>query len=159
MAHRRPDSAPSKDDGDGLRPRAAELEEHIMRVAKNDIPVVLEVPGAVARQLDGFGEVDGLGSMAGEWFSLGAGTDIAPLLEGLHRDTCDAPHWGFVISGELVLTYADQPAENVSGGDLFFWPPHHSVRVTEDAEVILFSPHDSHRAVVDHMAQKLGVAT
>ncbi len=99
-----------------------------------------------------------MGAMAGEWFSLGAGTDIAPLLEGLEKDLCDSPHWGFVMSGGLVLTYADQPEEQLSGGDLFFWPPHHSVRVTDDAEVILFSPHRTHRAVVDHMAEKLGVA-
>ncbi|MFZ4432770.1 MAG: cupin domain-containing protein [Microthrixaceae bacterium] len=128
-----------------------------MRVAKEDIPVVLSVPGATARQVGGFGEVPGLGEMAGEWFSLGEGTDIAPLLEGLERDTCGAPHWGFVISGGLVLSYADGPDEVVSGGDLFYWPPHHSVRVTEDAEVILFSPHAAHLAVVDHMAEKLGV--
>jgi quercetin dioxygenase-like cupin family protein len=62
-----------------------------------------------------------------------------------------------VISGGLVLSYADGPDEVVSGGDLFYWPPHHSVRVTEDAEVILFSPHAAHLAVVDHMAEKLGV--
>ncbi len=129
-----------------------------MRVAKEDIPVIMEVPGAVARQLGGFGEVPGMGSMAGEWFSLGAGTDIAPLLEGLERDLCDSPHWGIVLSGGLVVTYADQPEDKLSGGDLFFWPAYHSVRVTEDAEVILFSPHGTHRAVVDHMAEKLGVA-
>ncbi len=129
-----------------------------MRVAKEDIPVVLEVPGAVARQLGEFGEMPGVGSMAGEWFSLGSGTDIAPLLEGLEQDTCDSPHWGFVISGGLVLTYVDREEEQVSGGDLFYWPPHHSVRVTDDAEVILFSPHGSHRAVIAHMADKLGVA-
>lgn len=129
-----------------------------MRVAREDIPVVLEVPGAVARQLDGFGEIPGVGSMAGEWFSLGEGTDIAPLLEGLEHDLCESPHWGFVISGSLVLSYADQADEVVSGGDLFYWPPRHSVRVIEDAEVILFSPHAAHRAVVDHMAVKLGVS-
>ena len=130
-----------------------------MHVAKDDIPVVLEVPGATARQLGGFGEVQGLGDIAGEWFSLGAGTDIAPLLQGLEADTCAAPHWGYLISGRLVLTYVDGPEEQVDGGDLFYWPPHHSVRVTADAEVILFSPHAAHRAVVDHMAEKLGVAS
>ncbi|UDY34553.1 hypothetical protein [Dermatobacter hominis] len=129
-----------------------------MHIAKEDIPVVLQVPGAIARQLDGFGEVPGLGSMAGEWFSLGAGTDIAPLLQGLEKDLCAAPHWGYLTSGELVITYADRAEEKIAGGSLFYWPPHHSVRVTEDAEVILFSPHAAHRAVVDHMAEKLGAA-
>lgn len=129
-----------------------------MRIAREDIPVVLAVPGATARQVGGFGELTKGRDLAAEWFSLGAGTDIAPLLEGLDRDTCDAEHWGYVISGTLVVSYADAPEEQVSGGDLFYWPSHHSIRVTEDAEVILFSPHDAHRAVVDHMAEKLGVA-
>jgi hypothetical protein len=128
-----------------------------MRIAKEDIPVVLEVPGAIARQIGGFGDVPGVGEMAGEWFSLGEGTDIAPLLEGLDRDSCGAPHWGFVISGSLVITYRDQDADVVNGGDLFYWPPFHSVRVAADAEVILFSPLHAHAAVVDHMAEKLGV--
>jgi hypothetical protein len=129
-----------------------------MHVARQDLPVVLAVPGATARQLGGFGELSSGDDIAGEWFSLGAGTDIAPLLEGLDRDTCGAEHWGYVISGALVVTYADAPEELVSGGDLFHWPAHHSIRVTEDAEVILFSPHAAHLAVVDHMAVKLGVA-
>lgn len=130
-----------------------------MHVARDDIPIVLQVPGAVARQLDGFGDVPGMGSLAGEWFSLGAGTDIAPLLEGLDGDLCASPHWGYVISGEVVLTYAEQAEERIVGGDLFYWPPMHSVRVVDDAEVILFSPHAAHRSVVDHMAERLGVPT
>lgn len=129
-----------------------------MRIARQDLPVILAVPGATARQLGGFGELSGGDDLAAEWFSLGAGTDIAPLLEGLDRDTCHAEHWGYLISGALVVTYADAPEESVTGGDLFYWPPHHSIRVTEDAEVILFSPRAAHLAVVDHMAEKLGVA-
>lgn len=128
-----------------------------MRVAREDLPIVLAVPGATARQLGGFGELNGSGDLAGEWFSLGAGTDIEPLLEGLDHDACGAPHWGYVISGGLVVSYTDSTEEVVSGGDLFHWPPYHSVRVTDDAEVILFSPHAAHRAVVDHMA-KLGTS-
>jgi hypothetical protein len=130
-----------------------------MRIPKEDIPVVLAVPGATARQLAGFGEAGDLGPFAAEWFSLSAGVDIAPLLEGLERDTCGAPHWGHLVSGDLVVTYADGTAEEVHAGDLFHWPPFHSVRVVSDAEVILFSPDAAHRAVVDHMAGKLGVAS
>jgi len=129
-----------------------------MHVAKEDLPVILEVPGATARQLGGFGEAAGLGEMAGEWFSLGEGTDIAPLLHGLESDMCDSPHWGFVISGDLVITYKDGTEDQVAGQELFYWPPLHSVRVVADAEVILFSPHAAHRSVVDHMAEKLGVS-
>ena len=126
-----------------------------MRVAKNDIPVKIDVPGAVARQAVGFGETSGVGSMGGEYFSLGAGTDIAPLLKGLEDDACQAPHWGYMISGEVAVSYTDGSEETCSAEDLFYWPPGHSVRVVDDAEVILFSPQVEHAQVMDHMLAQM----
>ncbi len=102
-----------------------------MRIQKNDIPTKIDVPGAHARQLDDFGDATGYGNIGAEYFSLGAGTDIAPLLQGLADDACHAPHWGFVASGEVVVTYTDGREETCSGDDLFYWPPGHSVRVVE----------------------------
>jgi hypothetical protein len=122
-----------------------------MRINKTDIPTKIDVPGAVARQAPGFGAASDYGALGAEYFSLGAGTDIAPLLKGLDDDACHAPHWGFVIDGELVVTYTDGTEERCSGDDLFYWPPGHSVRVVEDANVILFSPQAEHIAVMDHM--------
>ena len=122
-----------------------------MRIPKHDLPTRIDVPGAVARQLDDFGDPGGYGPLGAEWFSLGAGTDIATLLQGLDGDACQAPHWGFVASGEVVVTYTDGREETCAGDDLFYWPPGHSVRVTRDAEVILFSPAAEHGAVMDHM--------
>jgi hypothetical protein len=126
-----------------------------MRVRKDDIPVQVDIPGAVARQSGDFGAPDGAAPLAGEYFSLGAGVDIAPLLQGLHDDACQAPHWGYVIAGELVCTYTDGTADECRGGDLFYWPPGHSVRVVDDAEVILFSPRAEHLAVIDHMKRQM----
>jgi hypothetical protein len=122
-----------------------------MRITKNDIPTKIDVPGAVARQAIGFGDVSGYNSLGAEYFSLGAGTDIAPLLKGLHGDACQAPHWGYMLSGDVVVTYTDGTEDRCVGGDLFYWPPGHSVRVVADAEVILFSPQVEHSAVMDHM--------
>jgi hypothetical protein len=127
-----------------------------VRIAKNDIPTKIDVPGAVARQLGDFGDASKHGPLAAEYFSLGAGTDIAPLLEGLDDDACQAPHWGYVITGHLVVTYTDGSHDDCSGGDVFYWPPGHSVRVAEDADVILFSPHMEHAAVMDHMLHRMG---
>jgi hypothetical protein len=117
--------------------------------------VKLQAPGAVARQLPDFGEVTGYGRLAGEYFSLAAGTDIKPLLQGLEDDACDAPHWGYLISGTVVVAYSDGTEETCRGGDLFYWPPGHSVRVEDDAEVILFSPEVEHSAVMAHMGKAL----
>lgn len=122
-----------------------------MRIAKTDIPTKIDVPGAVARQAINFGDASDYGSLAAEYFSLGAGTDIAPLLKGLDGDACHAPHWGFMMSGEVVITYVDGREETCAGDDLFYWPAGHSVRVVQDAEVILFSPQVEHAEVMDHM--------
>jgi len=126
-----------------------------MKISKEQVPAKIDVPGAVARQTGDFGDATGLGKMGGEWFSLGAGTDIQPLLKGLQGDACQAPHWGYMLSGELVVTYTDGKVETCQGSDLFHWPPGHSVRVVKDSEVILFSPQREHTLVMDHMLRAM----
>jgi hypothetical protein len=128
-----------------------------MRIAKQDVPVRIGAPGAVARVQPNFGDASGFGMMGGEYFSLGAGADIAPLLKGLEGDLCQAPHWGYVLQGELTVTFADGTAEVTRGGDLFYWPPGHTVKVAQDAEVILFSPQHEHGKVIDHMKAAMGL--
>ena len=130
-------------------------KENIMRIAKADVPEKINVPGAIARQKTDFGDATGFGKIAGEYFSLGAGTDIAPLLKGLEDDLCQSPHWGYLIEGEVTVTYKDGEQETVSGGDLFYWQPGHTVKVAADAEIILFSPQNEHCTVVDHLAKQL----
>jgi hypothetical protein len=126
-----------------------------MRMSKNDIPTKINIPGAVARQATGFGDASAYGKMAGEYFSMSAGVDIAPLLKGLEDDLCQAPHWGYLIEGSITVGYKDGSTETVSGGDLFYWPPGHTVAVTQDAEIILFSPEAEHCPVVEHLKKQL----
>jgi hypothetical protein len=121
-----------------------------VRLSKNDIPVKVDAPGAVARVLPDFGEA--LGVLGAEYFSLDAGTDLAPLMKGLEGDLCQSPHWGYLISGTVVATFADGNEEQTVGGDVFYWPPGHSIRADEAAEIILFSPQHLHGPVVDHVA-------
>ncbi|MDB5047774.1 MAG: hypothetical protein JWO30_845 [Fibrobacteres bacterium] len=127
-----------------------------MRIDKKDVPVRIEAPGATARLLTGFGDSKGYTTMSGEYFSLAAGTDIAPLLVGLEGDSCHAPHWGYMAEGVVIVTYRDGSTEEVKAGDMFYWPPGHSVRVEKDAEVIMFSPQHEHIQVLDHMKAKMG---
>jgi hypothetical protein len=127
-----------------------------MRIAKEDIPVRINAPGAVARQQMDFGDASGYGKIGGEYFSLGAGADIAPLLKGLEGDMCQSPHWGYLLQGEVTVTYGDGSEEVVKGGDLFYWPPGHTVKVGKDAEVILFSPQEEHGKVIEHLREKMG---
>lgn len=126
-----------------------------MRIAKNDIPVRIAVPGATARQQMDFGDAGGYGTLCGEYFSFSAGTDISPLLKGLEGDLCQSPHWGYVEHGQLTVTFADGSQETVKSGDLFYWPPGHTVKAETESDLILFSPQHEHGEVVDHILRKL----
>ena len=125
-----------------------------MRIPKEAIPVKIAVPGATARQIPDFGIASG--AIGAEWFTMGAGTDLAPLLEGLDGDMCHGPHWGYLLAGDVVVSYRDGTTEQCRAGDLLYWPPGHSVRVEQDAELIMFSPQAEHTAVMDHILAKLG---
>ena len=126
-----------------------------MRIAKKDVPVMIDVPGATARQIKDFGDATGCGKIGGEYFSLASGTDLAPLLKGLEGDLCQSPHWGYVIEGLLTVSFADGHEETVSATDLFYWPPGHTVKAEKDTEMILFSPQHEHSKVIDHILDKL----
>jgi hypothetical protein len=126
-----------------------------MRIPKEDIPVRIDVPGATARQLTDFGDSTGYGKISGEYFSLGAGTDISPLLKGLDGDLCQSPHWGYILEGKLTVSFADGRLEKAETSDIFYWPPGHTVKAEEDTEMILFSPQHEHSHVIDHILNKL----
>ncbi|MCW4353273.1 cupin domain-containing protein [Hoyosella sp. YIM 151337] len=126
-----------------------------MRIAKSDVDVKLEIPGAVARQHTDFGDASGLGMISGEYFSLSAGVDTTPLFEGLEGNACQCPHWGFVLSGKITTIDIGGKQETVVKDDLFYWPPGHNVRVDSDAEIIMFSPQREHTLVIEHMKDKV----
>lgn len=126
-----------------------------MRIAKEDIPTRIDLPGATARQVKEFGDATGYGKIGGEYFSLSTGTDLAPLLKGLEGDLCQSPHWGYLIEGELTVEFEDGHLETVSKNDLFYWPPGHTVKAEADSEFVLFSPQDEHDKVMEHVINQL----
>ncbi|HEU5163038.1 MAG TPA: cupin domain-containing protein [Thermoanaerobaculia bacterium] len=126
-----------------------------MRVAKTDVDVQMEIPGAVLRQRKNFGDATGFGKISGEYFSLASGVDTRPLFVGLDGGVCDCPHWGFVLRGRITTTNARGEKETVNKDDLFYWPPGHNVQVEEDADIVMFSPEQPHTAVIDHMIRKV----
>lgn len=126
-----------------------------MRVAKQDVEVRMDIPGAVIRLRRDFGDATGLGRISCEYFTLAAGVDTTPLFQGLDGNLCQCPHWGYVLRGRLTTTDAKGDRETVSANDLFHWPPGHNVKVDEDAEIVMFSPQREHCHVIDHMIAKV----
>ena len=126
-----------------------------MKIAKDDIEVKMEIPGAVIRQKTDFGDATGLGKISGEYFSLSKGVDTTPLFMGLEGNLCQCPHWGYLLSGQLTTTDADGIEESVNAKELFYWPAGHNVKVNADAEIIMFSPQQQHSHVINHMIEKV----
>ena len=126
-----------------------------MKIAKDDIEVKMEIPGAILRQKTDFGDATGLGKISGEYFSLSAGVDTTELFMGLEGDMCQTPHWGYVLSGRITTTDADGNQETVDEKELFYWPAGHNVKVHADAEFIMFSPQHEHTMVINHMKEKV----
>ena len=126
-----------------------------MRVAKENVDVQMEIPGAVIRQRKDFGDVRGFDTISSECFTLSAGVDTTPLMQGLEGDLCQCPHWGFVLRGRLTTTDANGAQETVNADDLFYWPPGHNVKVDDDAEIVMFSPQREHSHVIRHMIEKV----
>lgn len=122
-----------------------------MHLAKDDVDVRMQIPGAVLRQRLDFGDATGLGRISAEYFSLAAGVDTTPLFQGLHGNACQCPHWGFVLRGQITTTDGSGATETVKANDLFHWPPGHNVKVDADAEIVMFSPQHEHTQVIDHM--------
>jgi hypothetical protein len=126
-----------------------------MRIAKEDVPVKIDLPGAKARQQVNFGDATGYGKISCEYFSLAEGADITELLKGLEGDLCQCPHWGYVLSGKLTVSFADGSQETPASSDLFYWPPGHTVKAEMNTEMVLFSPQHEHSQVIDHILAKV----
>lgn len=125
-----------------------------MRIAKSAVPTRMQVPGVTLRLQTDFGELNGVGKVSGEYFSLAAGVDTTPLFVGLEGDLCQCPHWGYVLKGRITTTDAAGRQETVEAEDLFYWPPGHNVRVEADADLIMFSPQHDHGRVIDHLIEQ-----
>jgi hypothetical protein len=65
--------------------------------------------------------------------------DGTPMFRGLPDDRCQCPHWGVVVSGEIVVRYAGHD-ETYRAGDAYFTEAGHVPVVTAGTEVVEFSP-------------------
>jgi hypothetical protein len=67
-----------------------------MKMKKEDIPVTMQGPGPTMRGLSG------CGGMTVAFNEIPAGTDFSPLLQGLKNNSCQCPHWGYIVEGQML---------------------------------------------------------
>jgi len=123
-----------------------------MKLRREEIPIALELPVATFR----VAEWD---NMAVGYVKLTAGADATPLLEGLPNDKCQCPHWGYILDGAIHVRYNDGKEEVCHAGDMFYWPPGHTVWVEKDTSFVEFSPRSELKEVYDHIGKKLTSAS
>jgi len=121
-----------------------------MRETLENLPTAIGVEGVTVKGVDWGGMMSGHLRMA-------KGVDFAPVLQGLPNDHCQVPHWGYVIEGRIEVVYTDGATETVKAGDVYYWPPGHSVSFPEDTTYVEFSPAEEMVAVLGHVKGKMGI--
>lgn len=80
--------------------------------------------------------------------------DATPLLRGLPDDSCQCPHWGYVLNGRLTFRFADHE-EVFEAGDAFYLPPGHVPSAEAGSEYLQFSPSEELRVVAAAMMRNM----
>lgn len=99
--------------------------------------------------------LNGWGGMTVAINELPAGTDFSPMLEGLKNNSCQVPHWGYIIKGSLRLKYDDGQEVILNAGDVFYMPPGHKAIVVEDLKILDFSPEKEMKSLIGHIEKKV----
>jgi hypothetical protein len=130
------------------RPAKRNAKEITVKQARNELPTCLEAGGVCIQGQD-------WGGLNVARIRFPEGADATPLLEGMPNNLCPVPHWGTVLKGSINVRYADGTEERVKAGDVYYWPPGHTVWVDEDYEAVEFSPDVEMGELIDHLNSKL----
>jgi hypothetical protein len=101
------------------------------RTRKDEAPLMVEEPVIEGRYVE-------LEDWTVSFERFPIGSDPSPVFRGLPDDRCQCPHWGYVISGEITVTYADA-SETLRAGDAYYLPPGHLTVLADNTEVVEFS--------------------
>lgn len=101
-------------------------------IRKQTASHVEQGPGFEAR----FEEVGEL-TVSMETYDVAA--DLAPLFAGLPDDACQCVHFGVVLSGQVIFSYADGTEDLVGPGEAYVTEPGHRPRMTADTHLVEFS--------------------
>ena len=102
--------------------------------SKDTAPNVQDAGPAVDRG----GELEGY---TADFVTIRQAHSLAAMLKGLPGDSCQCPHWGYLLAGRITVSYADHE-ETYQAGDAFYMPPGHVPAAETGTEFIQFSPTD-----------------
>ena len=121
-----------------------------MRASKDDLTPSIDLPEGTAWETE-------FGAMVIEINDINSPIDFAPMLKGLPNDSCPCPHWGYVIAGQMRVSYDDHD-EVYRTGDVFYMPPGHVPRIDGTVEYVTFSPKEDWAATSAAIARNMGAA-
>ena len=111
------------------------------------MPIAMQQDEFVSRQSQ-------WGTMTVAFERAPSGMDSRPLFEGLPGDSCQCPHWGYVISGRMRVIYADHE-ETVNAGEAYYLAPGHNIVCEEAGELVEFSPQGEYQKTMQAVAAKV----
>ena len=83
--------------------------------SEDELPLEEIVPGYSSRMAD-------WGGITVAFEKAHAGQDASSMLADLPGGRCQAPHWGYLFSGRIVVDYGDRE-ETIVGGQAYYVAP------------------------------------
>ena len=109
--------------------------------AREELPLEEVVPGYTSRMAD-------WGGITVAFEKAHAGQDASSMLASLPGGRCQAPHWGYLFSGRIVVDYGDRQ-ETIVGGQAYYVAPGHRLTFEADCEALEFTPTDELKRTLD----------
>ena len=100
--------------------------------ARDELPEQEIAPGYSSRFAD-------WGGITVAFEKAHAGQDASAMVKGLPDDRCQAPHWGYLFTGKIVVDYGDR-SETIEAGQAYHVAPGHRITFLEDSEALEFTP-------------------
>ncbi|UQX00223.1 hypothetical protein [Streptomyces sp. RerS4] len=118
-------------------------------LGREETPVALAGGGVELRMREIGGE------MTAAFVHLPEGTDLTEAVKGQPDDMCQCPHWGYLVSGRLMMR-TKGGEEVYEAGQAFYWSPGHVPLALTDVDYVDFSPTDAFREIIDHVKSNMG---
>jgi hypothetical protein len=104
------------------------------------MPKISKMTATTTESAPGYeGRFEDLGGYTVGYETYTEDADMAPLFVGLPDDSCQCPHWGIVLKGQLTYHYQGG-SETITAGEAYFAPPGHTPELHAGTEVVEFSP-------------------